>query len=96
MQHAPPSRLASTVRDFIRLESAGGLILIIAAVAAMAAANTPLRSVYGMLLDVTLAVQIGELAINKPLLLWVSASLPASLHLSGSPSCCGWRCCPRV
>ena len=77
MQHAPPSRIASTVRDFIRLESAGGLILIIAAVAAMAAANTPFRSVYGMLLDVTLAVQIGELAISKPLLLWVNDGLMA-------------------
>ena len=78
MQHAPqPSRITSTVREFIKLESAGGLLLIVAAVVAMAAANTPLRPVYGMLLDVTVAVQIGELAINKPLLLWVNDGLMA-------------------
>lgn len=72
-----PPRIASTVRDFIKLESAGGLLLIIAAVVAMAAANTPLRPVYGMLLDVTVAVQVGELAITKPLLLWVNDGLMA-------------------
>ena len=78
MQHSPqPSRIASTVREFIRLESAGGLLLIVAAAAAMAAANTPLRPIYGMLLDVTVAVQIGELAITKPLLLWVNDGLMA-------------------
>jgi len=78
VQHSPQSsRITSTVREFIKLESAGGLLLMVAAVVAMAAANTPLRPVYGMLLDITVAVQIGELAINKPLLLWVNDGLMA-------------------
>ena len=34
--------LASTIRDFIRLESAGGILLLVTAVLAMVAANSPL------------------------------------------------------
>ena len=73
----PATTLATTVRDFIRLESAGGLLLLAAAAAAMIAANTPLKHAYAMLLDLTMAVQVGELAIAKPLLLWVNDGLMA-------------------
>jgi NhaA family Na+:H+ antiporter len=43
----------------------------------MLVANSPLSSLYGALLDTTVAVQVGALAINKPLLLWVNDGLMA-------------------
>lgn len=69
--------LSSAVRDFMRLESAGGILLLIAAVAAMIVANSPLSGLYAQLLDTTVAVQIGALAISKPFLLWVNDGLMA-------------------
>ncbi len=72
-----PSGPAFTIRDFIKLESAGGILLFGAAVAAMIAANSPLASVYASLLDTVVAVQVGDLVINKPLLLWVNDGLMA-------------------
>ena len=65
------------MRQFIRLESAGGILLLIAAIIAMLVANSPLAGLYGELLDTTVAVQIGALAIDKPLLLWVNDGLMA-------------------
>lgn len=67
----------TVVRDFMKLESAGGVLLLIASVVAMVIANSPLAGLYGELLDTTVAVQIGALAINKPLFLWVNDGLMA-------------------
>lgn len=61
----------------MRLESAGGLLLLLAALAALVVANTPLSVYYDALLDTTVAVQVGALAIDKPLLLWVNDGLMA-------------------
>ncbi|MDH3673668.1 MAG: Na+/H+ antiporter NhaA [Gammaproteobacteria bacterium] len=69
--------LGSAIRDFMKLESAGGILLLVSAVAAMLVANSPLSGVYGALLDTTVAIQVGTLAINKPLLLWVNDGLMA-------------------
>lgn len=71
------STLASAVGDFMRLESAGGILLLLSAIFAMLIANSPLSGLYGSLLDATVAVQVGALAINKPLLLWVNDGLMA-------------------
>ena len=72
-----PLRLASAIREFIALESAGGILLFAAAVIAMLAANTPLTTTYDAFRNITVAVQVGALAINKPLLLWVNDGLMA-------------------
>ena len=68
---------AFTIRDFIKLESAGGILLFGAAVAAMVAANSPLSGIYASLLETVVAVQVADLVINKPLLLWVNDGLMA-------------------
>ena len=69
--------LSSAIREFIRLESAGGLLLLAAAVAAVLIANSPLYWIYEALLDTTVAVQVGALVISKPLLLWINDGLMA-------------------
>jgi NhaA family Na+:H+ antiporter len=72
-----PSPIAVALRDFMRLESAAGILLLAAAVVAMVVANSPLVSVYNALLETTVAVQVGALEISKPLLLWVNDGLMA-------------------
>lgn len=66
-----------TIRDFMHLESTGGVFLIIAAALAMLIANSPLASVYDSFLELPVAVTVGALEINKPLLLWVNDGLMA-------------------
>ena len=61
----------------MQLESAGGILLLIAAVLAMLIANSPLSGTYDVLLNTTVAVQIGAFAISKPLLLWINDGLMA-------------------
>ena len=69
--------IANAVRDFMKLESAGGIMLLITAALAMVIANSTLVEFYNALLDTPVAVQIGALAIQKPLLLWVNDGLMA-------------------
>ena len=61
----------------MKLESASGILMLVAAIFAMLAANSPLTGLYNELLDTTVAVQVGALLINKPLLLWVNDGLMA-------------------
>lgn len=64
-------------QDFLRLESAGGVILFIAAVLAMIIANTPLAQYYQLLIDTPVEVRVGSIEIAKPLLLWINDGLMA-------------------
>ncbi|MDX1556996.1 MAG: Na+/H+ antiporter NhaA, partial [Xanthomonadales bacterium] len=67
----------SAIREFLRLESAAGILLLFTAILAMVIANSPLSWLYDSLLNVTLAVQVGALEISKPLLLWINDGLMA-------------------
>ena len=67
----------SFITRFLKLESAGGIILIIAAMLAILAANSPLYSYYDLLLDTPVEIRVGALEIAKPLLLWINDGLMA-------------------
>jgi NhaA family Na+:H+ antiporter len=71
------SPIANAVGDFMRLETASGILLLVATIIAMLVANSPLSDIYNALLDTTVAVQVGALAIDKPFLLWVNDGLMA-------------------
>ena len=47
-------------------------MLCAAALTALGFANSPLEALYAWFLELPVAVQIGGLAIAKPLLLWVN------------------------
>lgn len=64
-------------KNFLRLESAGGIILVIAAALAMVIVNTPLSQYYELLIDTPVEVRVGSLEIAKPLLLWINDGLMA-------------------
>ena len=69
--------IIDALRDFVKLESAGGALLLVASIAALVIANSPFASLYGALLDTRVAVQVGALEIAKPLLLWINDGLMA-------------------
>lgn len=64
-------------RDFLKLETASGIILVFAAILAMIVANSPLAPLYGALIELPVEVRVGDLEIAKPLLLWVNDGLMA-------------------
>lgn len=67
----------SKLKEFLSLESASGIILLLAAILAMLAVNSPLQSYYEALLSTQVAVQVGNFEIAKPLLLWINDGLMA-------------------
>jgi NhaA family Na+:H+ antiporter len=66
------TRLVSAVREFIRLESAGGILLMISSVAALIIANSPWSVYYDAFLNITGSLRIEDFEVTKPLLLWVN------------------------
>ena len=75
----PPSlgKLLQPLHDFLRLEAAGGLVLMSAAVLALVVANSPLALYYAALQDLPLVISVGTFGIAKPLLLWINDGLMA-------------------
>lgn len=66
-----------TLRQFFRLESSGGILLVAAAVLALLVSNSPLAWLYKAFLDVPVVIQVGALEIAKPLVLWINDGLMA-------------------
>ena len=67
----------SHLRKLLHHDAAPGFLLIFAAVLAMVLENSPLNWLYDALLELPVAVSIGGLAIDKPLLLWINDGLMA-------------------
>ncbi len=75
------SNNTSYVESFFKQESAGGILLMIAAVSAVIIANSPLEGYYNAWLNIPVAIQIGALQVAKPLLLWINDGLMAIFFL---------------
>jgi NhaA family Na+:H+ antiporter len=73
--------LLRPLQEFLRVESAGGLVLMAAAVLALIVANSPLAVLYATLLDLPLSISVGNVGIAKPLLLWINDGLMAVFFL---------------
>ncbi|WP_316368526.1 Na+/H+ antiporter NhaA [Candidatus Thiodiazotropha sp. CDECU1] len=71
------NEISKWLQDFIRQDSASGILLIIAAVLALVLENSPLSWFYDALLDTPVEIRIGELQLAKPLLLWINDGLMA-------------------
>lgn len=70
-----------TLREFLRLEEIGGIILFIAAILAIILENTPARAYYESLLSLPISLEFGTLQLSKPLLLWINDGLMAIFFL---------------
>ena len=65
------------LQDFLKKESAGGIILIAVAALALIVANSPLADDYFGVLGLPVVAGIGDAVINKSLLLWINDGLMA-------------------
>jgi NhaA family Na+:H+ antiporter len=73
--------LSKALREFFRLESAGGILLIAAALLAMVIVNSPAQPLYDMLLNLPIGIRIADFELTKPLLLWINEGLMAVFFL---------------
>ncbi len=71
------NRVGVALKDFLKQESAGGILLIIAAALALVIANSPASEAYFGTLQTKLNVSFGDFAIDKALLLWINDGLMA-------------------
>lgn len=76
-QHSNHNSPKPFLTNFLKLESAGGILLMATAVLAIIVANSPLESYYALLLDTPVEIRIGAFEIAKPLLLWINDGLMA-------------------
>jgi NhaA family Na+:H+ antiporter len=76
-----PARAAAALQEFLRLEAAGGLVLLAAAALGLVCANSPLAAGYERVLATPLTVKLGELGVDKPLLHWINDGLMAVFFL---------------
>ncbi len=68
-------------REFIKLESSSGVILLVAAVVAMLVDNSPLHHSYQALFNLPVTFQLGTWQLSKPLLLWINDGFMAVFFL---------------
>ncbi|MEA2778573.1 MAG: Na+:H+ antiporter, NhaA family [Rhodospirillaceae bacterium] len=74
-------RIVADIREFMRLESASGLVLLAATVLALIASNSGLARYYNLFLETPVSIRIGALHLDKPLLLWINDGLMALFFL---------------
>ena len=68
------------LREFFLLESAGGILLVIAAVIAILISNSPLENYYHAILNAPVMVPLGNFPIDKDFQHWINNGL-----ISNSP-----------
>ncbi|WP_017445454.1 Na+/H+ antiporter NhaA [Gayadomonas joobiniege] len=70
-------KTAVMLKEFFASESAGGIVLMFTALAAIIIANSPWSIFYDLLLTTPVEVFVGDFGIAKPLLLWINDGLMA-------------------
>ncbi|WP_434288092.1 Na+/H+ antiporter NhaA [Celeribacter sp. SCSIO 80788] len=73
--------LLRKLEQFFDSEISGGIVLMVAAVAAMFVANSSLYPYYDGALSSYFTIQIGETGLSKPLILWINDGLMAVFFL---------------
>lgn len=71
----------NAIRQFLKLESFSGMLLVGAAAVALGLANSPWAQLYNSFLNVSLEVRLGTLFLAKPLYLWINEGLMAMFFL---------------
>ncbi len=73
--------IRETIDDFLKMESASGILLMGATVLAMVAANSFVSQYYSALFQIPVEIRVGALHIAKPMLLWINDGLMAIFFL---------------
>ncbi len=72
----------ASIRDFVRHEAFGGMLLVAAAVLALVMANSAWSGHYDLLATTRIGIRVGDVFIlDKPILLWINDGLMAVFFL---------------
>lgn len=71
----PITRITAPLIRFLHVETASGVILLIATALAIAAANTPLREFYASFWNLNLTLGVSDWVLSYPLWYWVNDGL---------------------
>ncbi|WP_320006825.1 Na+/H+ antiporter NhaA [Maridesulfovibrio sp.] len=63
--------------EFVKIESSGGLVLILATIIALIWANSPWGYVYEAFKNIPVTVGVGNFVLSKPSILWINDGLMA-------------------
>src|SRR5439155_61014 len=77
----PLRSVGDAIHEFLRLESAGGILLMLAAATGLVLANTSAEGLYQSLLGTPVEIRVGALTLAKPLVLWINDGLMAVVFL---------------
>lgn len=69
--------MQKSIRQLLKHDAAGGVLLIIMAIAALILANSPIKTLYSQFLAIPVIFSFGDFEIHKPFLLWVNDGLMA-------------------
>lgn len=77
----PSQRLVKPFQEFAKLESSGGIVLIISTILALILANSALSKIYHNIWQTKLTITLGQFTLTEPLLLWINDGLMALFFL---------------
>lgn len=80
-KESPLAAIVSPFAEFARLESAGGYLLVAAAILGIYAANGTMAELYSSLLEMPVSISAGKASLTKPLILWINDGLMAVFFL---------------
>ncbi|HVX00648.1 MAG TPA: Na+/H+ antiporter NhaA [Candidatus Babeliaceae bacterium] len=63
------------LQRFLKLESAGAIVLIVAAVLALLIDNSPLSPIYQSVFHTPIEIHLGSLVLSKPISFWINEGL---------------------
>ncbi len=81
MVTTPFRHLSDALTSFLKLESAGGLLLIASAALALILSNAGFQELYESIVYMPVEVRAGPVALGKPLLLWINDGLMSIFFL---------------
>ena len=64
-------------KTFLQPDARPGMLMLLAAIFALIGANTPFSPLYDALKETPVSVRVGDLLVDKPLLLWINDGLMA-------------------
>ncbi|CAD7289029.1 Na+/H+ antiporter NhaA [Campylobacter suis] len=67
----------TNIREFLKHEASGGILLMIATIIALVCQNTFLSDFYNEFLKTKFTISFGDFGLSKPLILWVNDGLMA-------------------
>lgn len=73
----PIDRMLQPFNHFIKIESSGGIVLIVSTIVALVWANSPWGGLYEQFKNMPLTVGAGSFVLSKPAILWINDGLMA-------------------